>query len=589
VRTPIQALSAETVNRIAAGEVIERPAAALKELLENALDAGADQVEVEIAGGGVSLLRLSDNGIGIPREELQEALSRHSTSKIRALDDIEGVSSFGFRGEALASMASVSDLSLTSRTEEEESAWSIRSFHGKLEEPRPQARETGCTVVMKDLFAQIPVRKKFLKSENSEKRAILQIFQQYVLAHPEIAFRFLEDGKEKLQYPECRTIRERAEAVLGREALRHMVDLEGEDESYRLTGLCSLPLSSRGNRSQQYVFLGRRPIRDDSLRHAISQAYRDVLPPGRFPSCVLFLELPGEEVDVNVHPSKREVRFRNPSRLHSLFTRALKQAIGSGGDLASRLREKESLLLGPERLPGGRKQSALSFPGHSHSGYQAPARPTPPMDLRETGDSAPERSEERSFWHLQNTFILTRIGGGLVIIDQHNAHERVLFDQALANLSGLAPKQQELLFPHKLELSPPEMEAWREGSEFFQEIGYRMSEFGPSTLLVEAIPETVSRWDEGSAIRDILHDISEETGDLGKKRETALATYSCKNAIKAGEAMRDEEMDILVTRLFQTTQPYTCPHGRPIIIRIGREELEKRFHRKIPDSVSEKK
>jgi len=582
----IEALPRETVDRIAAGEVVERPASVLKELLENSLDAGATRITLELAGGGIELLRVSDDGHGIDREELALAVRRHCTSKIRELRDIEGVGTFGFRGEALAALASVSILEILSRREKGESAWSLEVRDGKPGDTVPAARERGTTVSVRDLFGRVPVRRKFLKTESGEKRQVLRVWEQYLLAHPEVTFALVDEGVEKARYTATVDLKQRVGDLLGAELSRQMVDISGEEEGHRIEGLCSLPLTSRGNRNHQFIFLGRRPIQDDRVSHAIRQAYRDVLPPGRFPSCLLFLEVEPGLVDVNVHPTKREVRFRESSRIHSLVSHAIGRAI-SGGALGRRLADRPEMQLGGQRAESGAKpQSNIDFkpgpgprPGMVRE-YQSGSRE--PLDIREA-PAETEANREAEFWQLDRTFILTRIGEGLVIVDQHNAHERILYDRALANLDGRAPESQSLLFPHSLEISPSEMEAWRELDDFLETLGYRISEFGENTLAVEAIPAGLRRWDGGESLRELLADSLAEKGGRSERRDRALATYACKAAVKAGQILRAEEMRRLIAELFETRSPYTCPHGRPIIIRIGRDELEKRFHRIVPD------
>ncbi len=609
MRDAIRPLPPETVNRIAAGEVVERPASVLKELLENALDAGATRIELEIASGGIGLIRLSDDGHGIPREELEGALERHATSKIRSLADLEEGGSLGFRGEALAAIASVSRLEICSRIEDDESAWVVQQAGDAAEGPRPRARERGTTVTVRELFGEVPARRKFLRSEAAEKRALLALWQRYLLAYPELGFLLREGGRELAHYPPVRDLRERAGQVLGSATARHMVELSAEEGSYRLSGLATLPLVSRGNRSQQYIYLGRRPIEDRQVSHAITQAYGDVLAPGRFPVCLLFLELPRGTVDVNVHPAKREVRFRDTRRIHHLVSRGLKEAIGGRSDLGRMLAEREDLLLGTPRAEAA---AAGREPG-SATGAAKGERGTPAQGslglsragLRSAGsareaflslggaslgaerqDVDPGRQEERLFWQLHHTFILTQIRGGLVIIDQHNAHERVLYDRAQEALAGAPADTQRLLFPHTVELSDAEMQAYREQEGFFRELGFLVEEFGESTLSVVGIPESLQRFDSGEVIRDILDDVIAETGGPSERRDRALISYSCKSAIKAGEPMREEEMRHLVDQLFGTANPYTCPHGRPIVIRISMDELEKRFQRRVPETDS---
>ena len=602
MRRPIRLLPPETVNRIAAGEVVERPASVLKELLENALDAGAGRIELEIAAGGIGMIRLSDDGHGIPADELPVALERHATSKIESLKDVERAATLGFRGEALAAIASVSLLDIVSRVEGEDSAWELSAAGGKLGATQPRARERGTTVTVRELFGDVPARRKFLRSESAEKRRMLELWHSYLLAYPEIHFVLREGGRELAHYPALGEVRERAAQILGAATARHMVEVDAEQAGYRLSGLCTLPLVSRGNRSHQFLYLGRRPIDDRQVSHAISQAYREVLAPGRFPACILFLEAPAGSVDVNVHPAKREVHFRDGRQVHQLVRHGIKDAVGGRGDLGALLAEKEDLLLGPPR-EGGAVRTATAGAGQKALAYQPAPRPRhdvgrEPGFFRLGGEPVPapddglprgagqerQEREERLFWQLHDTFILTQIRGGLVIIDQHNAHERVLYDRARAALAGEAAGVQRLLFPHTVELNRAEMEAWREQASFFMELGFIIEEFGESTLSVTGIPDTLSRWDGGEVIRDIIDDVMAESGGFGERRNRALISYCCKSAIKAGEPLREEEMRHLVDQLFGTENPYTCPHGRPIVIRISMDELEKRFHRRVPES-----
>ena len=606
MRRPIRPLAPETVNRIAAGEVVERPGSVLKELLENALDAGARRLELEIAGGGIALIRLADDGHGIPKGELAQALERHSTSKITTLADLEKGETLGFRGEALAAIAAVSRLELSSRVAEDESGWILAVRGGAAGTVRPQARSRGTTVAVRDLFADLPARRKFLGSEAAEKRRLLALWHTYALAYPEAEFILREGGRELSRHAAAAGLRERAGQILGASTVRHMVEVDGADGDARLTGLASLPLVSRGNRSHQFLFLGRRPIQDAQVAHAIGQSYREVLAPGRFPACLLFLELPPGQVDVNVHPAKREVRWRDGRRIHHLVGEGLRCAIGGRGDLGRFLAEHGDLQVGAPRgetqaraeredraasAAAGARQAEMDLPPSAGRGATRPAGSganwrTVDLVRLHTGDQAAEREaerhEDRLFWQLHSTFVLTQIRGGLVIIDQHNAHERVLYDRAKAALAGRTAGTQRLLFPHTVELSAQEMAAWREQAELFAELGFDIEAFGESTLSVSGIPDGLQRWDGGETLRDILDDLLEERGGPGAKRDRALMSFACKSAIKAGEPLREEEMRNLVDQLFGTENPYTCPHGRPIVIRISMDELEKRFQRQVP-------
>ncbi|MBM4117370.1 DNA mismatch repair endonuclease MutL [bacterium] len=590
-RAAIRVLPSETVNRIAAGEVVERPASVLKELLENALDAGATSLELEFAAGGIALLRLADDGSGIPREELALALERHATSKIRTLADLERDETLGFRGEALAAIASVSLLELASRVEGADSGWAITGRAGQIEAPRPVARARGTTVTVRELFGDLPARRKFLRSESGEKRRLLEVWQTYALAYPELRFLLREEGRELMQLAPAPDARARAAALLGETTARHMVPLQAAASGYALRGLITLPLVSRGNRSHQFLYLRRRPIEDRQVSHAIAQACAESLPPGRFPACLLFLEAPPGLVDVNVHPAKREVRFKDGRLVHHLVGEAIRAALGERGGLRRLLQTSEDAQLGAPRL-GGVASAAGAAPAPAQAALPlAPRAPAPAAasagGFLRLGELAGRRSgeaerEERRFWQLHDTFILTQIRGGLVIIDQHNAHERVLYDRARAALAGEPAGVQRLLFPHTVELGPAEMAAWQEQTDFFAELGFLIEAFGANTLSVLGIPDGLRRWDGGQVIRDILDEILAESGGVAERRDRALISFCCKSAIKAGEPLREEEMRELVDQLFGTANPYTCPHGRPIVIRISMDELEKRFHRRVP-------
>lgn len=593
-RAEIRVLPPETVNRIAAGEVVERPASVLKELLENALDAGATRIELEFAAGGIGLLRLADDGCGIPREELALALERHATSKIRELADLERDATLGFRGEALAAIASVSLLELASRVEGAESGWALTGRAGQIEAPRPVARGRGTTVTVRELFGDLPARRKFLRSESGEKRRLLEVWQTTALAYPELHFVLREEGRELMQLAPAPDARSRVAALLGETTARHMVELAASEGGYTLRGLITLPLVSRGNRSHQFLYLGRRPIEDRQVSHAIAQACAESLPPGRFPACLLFLEAPAGLVDVNVHPAKREVRFKDGRLVHHLVGQAIRAALGERGGLRRLLHTSEDPQLGAPRLPAAARAAAAA-PASPQSSLPLPPRAPAAasasgsgfLRLGELNESPAARPlgaerEERRFWQLHDTFILTQIRGGLVIIDQHNAHERVLYDRARAALAGEPAGVQRLLFPHTVELGPTEMAAWREQEAFFTELGFLIEAFGANTLSVIGIPAGLRRWDGGQVIRDILDEILAESGGDAQRRDRALISFCCKSAIKAGEPLREEEMRDLVDQLFGTENPYTCPHGRPIVIRISMDELEKRFHRRVP-------
>lgn len=624
--SPIRLLDSSTVDRIAAGEVIERPASVVKELVENALDAGARHVRVAVQNGGLTSICVEDDGSGIPFRDLPLACERHATSKIGSAADITRVGTFGFRGEALASIASVSRLSLLSRVEEEDVGGLLTLVGGQTEKREPAPRNRGTTVTVADLFFNTPARRKYLGTASAEQRAVTATVTALALAYPEVRWRLTGDGQTLLELLPVDSLPARARDILGPAVMEHMARFEKEEGGIAVAGLASRPTWTRGNRSQQWLFVNRRPIRHAALAQAIAQAYREVVPPGRYPVAMVFLQIPLGEVDVNVHPAKSEVRLLLERSIFGLLHAALRDGLNlraagpfdlaapaagraDGGDPAG-LGARLAGLAAAERdyfrrhfggdadgltaagagsgapqgsLFGGGGPRAAAGGGPGDGEGPTPGAYESPAAAARGGAVADEPSlRSAPFWQLHRTYILTQIRGGLVLIDQHNSHERILYNEAQKALGegGLRVPTQQLLFPANLELSPSQVQAFQANQGALERLGFLIQPFGGQSVLVQGIPASLRNWSEGQLLLDILDDLADTGVSTAASTDALLASFACHGAIRAGEILTVPEMQNLVDRLFATDLPLSCPHGRPTLIQFTLEELEKRFGRR---------
>jgi len=584
---PIRKLSPGVAATIAAGEVVERPSSVVKELVENALDAGASKITIDLSDGGKALIRVEDNGSGMSASELPLAVESFSTSKISEVEDLSRIRTLGFRGEALASIRAVSSFTIRSCARGSEVGRELVFKADDLLSDGPVVRNPGTEVTVEHLFFNLPARRKFLRSGPSELRRILGIIQAYALAFPETAFALRESGKDVAFYP-ASGARERVEAIVGAEVFKHLVPVEGTFGGTRIHGFVSLPDLTRANRYMQFSFVNRRHVRDRVLAHALAQAYQSLVPGDRFPVVVCFLEVPSEEIDVNVHPAKAEIRFRNESEVHHAVSAAIRGALeGTGRTYRDTV---ESVYRGI--FPGGGSETgSRSSERDERYRFDAPAAAERPQELGEVGAPPDMRdsplslfSDEQTrfapsagafYWQLHQSYILIQIRGGMVIIDQHAAHERILFDRATRSLRGEKPAVQTLLFPATLELAPEEYERFEELSPTILALGFEVEPFGLRSIIVRAVPAGVRNWGDGSLIEEMLG--GEATGGV----DDFLKTYACHAAIKAGTKLAPEEMESLADQLFATELPFTCPHGRPTMLRVETADLERRFQRTV--------
>jgi DNA mismatch repair protein MutL len=578
IRAHIRRLSADTASRIAAGEVIERPLSALKEILENALDAGARRVEVRVERQLDHFFSVADDGSGIADDELELALERHATSKIAALEDLDRLTSLGFRGEALPSIAAVSRLRITSRPAGSEAATTLVAEGGEVTGREPASRAPGTTVEVRDLFFNTPARRKFLHSPTGELRAAIRLIETYGLGYPEVAFRLAVDDRSRLEWPAARARGvearvERAAMMWGAAHAEQRRTVEDQKQGVRLTALLGLPEHARATREGQCFLVNARVIQSPVLSQALRQAYGNLLPAGRFPAAVLWLEVPPARLDVNVHPTKREVRFADEDTVFSLVAGACARALA---DLQPPFRIVSGGIPGPESRwsdrvrESPREQTDLGLDRTSSVASTEPAR---------APDAEP--AGEPELWQLHRTYILAPVRGGLVIVDQHAAHERILFEEALKRLQGSRGASQQLLFPALVDLTPDQWELLLELGPWLAQLGWDLSMLGPPTVVIQGMPSVIAHPRPGQLLQDLIDGVAEDTarGAHDDLSERVARSYACHAATRAGDELTQEEMRTLVDRLFATTRPHGDPHGRPTFVRLDLDELHRRFGR----------
>ena len=602
---PIRVLDDATIDRIAAGEVVERPASVIKELCENALDAGATSLTIELEEGGLARLAVEDDGSGLPFRELPLAFERHATSKITSAADIMRVGTFGFRGEALASIASVSRTTMVSRCEEESMGGLIEIDGGAIQRREPAPRNRGTTVSVEDLFYNTPARRKFMKTPQAEKRAIVKAVTVLALANWDIRWLVREGDKVLIDLSPARSLPERVRDLLGTSVSDELVRFEKEKGGFSVAGLASTPTYHRGNREQQFIFINRRVVDNPALSTAIAQAYREVVPPGKHPVVIAFLQLPPGEVDVNVHPAKTEVRLLLERQAFGLLRGALEEGLDlrtaehlrplANVDLETAEPADVDRLLADEAQRLREHLQRGGSAGYEHRGVpagqgelfgaaairsdDAEGQPLMPSPIAASGDQSLHTAP---FWQLHRTYIVTQIRGGLVIIDQHNSHERILYNQARQTLNdgGRQLPTQQLLFPAHLDLSPAQLQAFIEQRPHLEQLGFLVQPFGGQSVLVQGIPASLKNWNEGRLLLDMLDDLSGMGDPDNEQQNDLLASFACHGAVRAGEPLTVPEMQNLVDQLFATDKPLSCPHGRPTLIQFTLADLEKRFGRR---------
>ena len=570
----IHLLSTDLRNKIAAGEVVERPASVVKELVENSLDANATEITIVIEKGGHQLIQVSDNGGGISPDDMNLAVERYTTNKIETIDDLFNINSLGFRGEALASIASVSEMEMTSCINSD-GGFAVSILDGEAGEIMPAEPVQGTRIDVRNLFYNTPARKKFLKSQRVEFRQIVAMARRYGLAYPEVAFKLYHDDKEILNI-QIESLKERINNLLDPTYSDHLLEVNTVKGDFAISGYVGSLNLVRSRPGEQYIFLNRRFIKHRLLNNAVYSAYQSLLKRGEYPFYVLNLVQPADQVDVNVHPMKIEVRFKDEWRLYHVLKSAVADALRSILDTIPDFSKMETQF--PE-FGNSLQQATLSLSAVDTPIQQGLQRAKTYMDRLSEKKSEGEEVSTGNIWQIHDKYIVSQINSGLVIIDQHVAHERVLFEDALNAFEKAPLGAQTLLFPETLEFSADEFSVLLDILPNLNKLGFRMQEFGKNTVMVEAIPSEMVWGNEKTIIRDIMDSYLENKKKYSSWQEGLAASYSCHAAVKAGDPLTIQEMQALVNRLFATNHPYYCPHGRPIIVQLSIEELDKRFER----------
>lgn len=586
----IQTLPSHLVNQIAAGEVVERPASVVKELVENSLDAAAGSITVEVEAGGTRLIRVSDDGQGIEADELAVAVSRHATSKIRNLEDLEKIASLGFRGEALPSIASVSRLTLISHHRNAEHAWKISARDD--ESPIPDAAPPGTTIEVRELFYNIPARKKFLRTEQTEYKHIESLFKTLALSHPRVAFKLIHNQKVIYQLRSAESALEhqqRLAMLCGKNFADSLIEIEVETEGHRLSGWVALPTFNRSQADMQYFFVNQRVIRDKLISHAVRQAYQDVMFHGRHPAFVLSLDMDPRQLDVNVHPQKHEVRFRNSRLVHDFIYRSLKQGLAEVqpeqqiDSPAFAFREASQQM--PQQTGMGFNQYANYSPGRVNIQEQTEAY----TSLIQTGREIPVDPESEAqipplgyaLAQLKGIYILAENSQGLIVVDMHAAHERIVYERMKQNAEQEAVIRQPLLVPISMNVSQAEADLVEEQQALFEHLGFDVERLGVEQLRVRAIPVLLKNADSEQLVRDVLADLVEfgQSQRIQEYENEVLGTMACHASVRANRLLSIDEMNALLRDIEQTERSGQCNHGRPTWKQLSVDALDKFFQR----------
>ncbi|TDW68425.1 DNA mismatch repair protein MutL [Novosphingobium sp. PhB55] len=608
----IRRLPEHLVNRIAAGEVVERPASALKELVENAIDAGSTQITVRLSAGGLDLIEVTDDGCGMVPDQIALALERHATSKLPD-EHIELVATLGFRGEALPSIGSVARLTIESRPHESEEGWKRVVDHGIVTVDSPAALPPGTRIRVEDLFGKVPARRKFLRSARSEYAACQDVVRRLAMARPDIGFVLEHDGRRAIAVQPREELASRVARLVARELADDGVLIDAERGSARLTGVAGLPTYNRGVADHQYLFVNGRPVKDRLLVGAVRGAYSDMLARDRHAVLALFLDIPPEEVDVNVHPAKTEVRFRDPAFIRGFLVGALRHALESSGQRSAQPASAAAMgmwQVEPVAAPAPSLGSLFAreyAPSSSSSPSRSEFRPAADR-VSETGaawrsyeeqvmaqpsgraEAASEAADEALKYPLgvargqvAETYIVAEAADGLVIVDQHAAHERLVLERLkAAGAEDAMSRSQALLLPEVVELEEAACDALEEKIADLAQFGLALERFGPGAMLVRAVPSVLGKSDVHALVRDVADDLA-KNGDallLGEKLELVLATMACHGSVRAGRSLSVAEMNALLREMERTPRSGQCNHGRPTWVKLAHQDIEKLFGRK---------
>jgi DNA mismatch repair protein MutL len=597
----IKVLPEEIASKIAAGEVVQRPESVVKELIENAIDAGARSIEVEVKDAGKSFIRVSDDGAGMTEEDALLAFQQHATSKIATYQDLESISTLGFRGEALYSISAVSQVELKTKTDGDDAASSLRINGGKLEEVSRAAQGTGTTIIVRNLFFNTPARRNFMKGTPTEFRHIYQTVSRYAIAFPEIQFT-LRSGDEIVLRAKSDTVRERLDEIFGDKFTDSLVAFDEDYDHLKVGGFLGKPEYTKRTRGEQFLFLNKRYVINKAVSHAAFSAYENLIDRGDFPFFAIFIEMPPDEVDVNVHPSKLEVKFRDERSIYGAIRSATRSALLKS-DLIPELAPKGSVrtLAGESGKFSGRTTTESSRggfvpvmfssrPAQRHIEDERIADAVDPLfalklqqnratETERAADGVVVESSGDIIYQLHSKYIISQITTGLLVVDQHAAHERIIYERTLRRFDEQGHSTQQLLFPISLNLDPADFTIIEEIVPDLNKMGFSVKMFSGGTVVLDGVPVDLKPGRESTILTEIIEDYKRDNDLRLTPREKLCKTFACKAAVKAGDYLTVEEMESLLDQLFKAEVPYVCPHGRPVLVKIPLLELDKKFGR----------
>ena len=583
----IKILDSSLIDQIAAGEVVERPASILKELLENSIDANSTNIKIKIKGGGINSIQIIDDGIGISEKDINLAFTRHATSKINNIEDLNSIESLGFRGEALPSIASISQVELTSTTKNN-LGYTIKINGGKTISIKPKKANQGTSITVSNIFYNTPARRKFLKSIQSEQLYIYKVIRYFFISNPDISFTFINNNKIIYDLKPSK-LKERIINTFPSTNMNELINVDLSKNSLDVSGFCGSLSMLKKRPGEQYLFINGRFVTNKLLNSAVYSCYKTVIKRGEYPFFILFISMPSEDIDVNVHPAKLDVRLKNDWQIYHLVKLAINNSLKNILNVAPYLDKNKQYspynnMLDDDQLTGP-SINMQNAPRQNMSKFENNKQ----LDLDRILSNIEDNNENSNniinsisggfIWQIHNKYLLTEIKTGIVIIDQHVAHERVLFELAKNALSGSPLPSQTLLFPQTLNLEKDEYNYLTNISHYLEKIGFKFREFGKDTILIEGSPADISIGMEKKIIKEILEQYIDTKEHESEFIDNIAATYACKSAIKAGDFLEEKERKVLVDRLFSTEHPYYCPHGRPIIFNLSMDEIDSRFER----------
>ena len=576
----IKKLNSNLINQIAAGEVVDDPSSILKELVENSIDAESKFIEVILSNGGISNIIVIDDGIGIPKDELANAFERFATSKIKDIDDLNNINTLGYRGEALPSIASVSEVIVKSKYNQE-TGNTIKFSFGKKVFAKPSDIENGTYIEVRNIFHNVPARKKFLKSESYEYKKILSLFKNFALSNPNIGFRLINNDKKIYDFKSS-SLKDRIHSIFGLKTSESIIPIEFKKDEYLISGYIGNLSLVKNNRNYQYLFINGRTIKNQLVNISINNAYRNLIDRSEHPFYILSLTLPPDLVDINVHPKKKEVKFRNEMQIQHIFRKSVSDALRDIFKTIPSFKNFDStndVTFGTLPFDNTfiKDDSVLSISNSGGNKYDQNIK-NAEIRLKNTENNKVV-IDSNNIWQIHNKYIITEITSGLIIIDQHVAHERILYELSKKSLEGDGISSQKILFPKTIKFDPEEYIHLLEIFSYLQKIGFEFREFGENTIIIEGTPSNLPSDEEENIIREILDHYAKTKNTSSTFIEYMASTYACKAAIKAGDKLSQIECKELVDQLFSTEYPYYCPHGRPIIVNLTLSDLDDRFER----------